>query len=52
MDFDRIKMVPSLHSYGDKSGFKILKNDGTSLATGALHLKFCSPSSENICHDF
>ena len=52
MDFDRIKMVPSLHSYGDKSGFEILKNDGTSLATGALHLKFCSPSSENICHYF
>ena len=55
MDFDQIKMSPSLHSYGDENGFEILKKDGTdgmSLTTGALHLKFCSPSSENLCRDF
>ncbi len=52
MDFDQIKMYPSLHSYGDENGFEILKKDGTSLTTGALHLKFCSPSSENLCRDF
>ena len=52
MDFDQIKMFPSLHSYGDENGFEILKKDGTSLTTGALHLKFCSPSSENLCRDF
>lgn len=52
MDFDQIKMFPSLHSYGDENGFEILKKDGTSLTTGALRLKFCSPSSENLCRDF
>ena len=55
MYFDQIKMYPSLHSYGDENGFEILKKDGTSLTsltTGALHLKFCSPSSENLCRDF
>lgn len=52
MDFDEIKMLPSLRSYGDHNGFEILNTGGISLATGALHLKFCSPSSEIMCRDF
>lgn len=51
-DFDKIRMLPSLRSYGDQNGFEILKNDGSSLVTGAMHLKFCSPASETMCCDF
>lgn len=52
-DFDRIIMLPLLRSYGNQNGFEILKKDGgSSLATGAMYLKFCSPASETMCRDF